>query len=288
MQESMPSGSPRRGTLKQRLPGGLRRRLSNVYWWWHNRGRHISAAWLSADRRRSVRTLGAYRDRHRGERCFIIGNGPSLKQTALTRLRGETTFGMNRIYLAFPEMGFATTYYVSVNTLVIEQCAGEIRALAMPKFLTWRSRRWMAGDPGVVFLDTDYTGAPTFARDARRRIFEGSTVTYVALQLAYHMGFAEVILIGVDHRFATQGAPNSTVVARGGDPDHFSPAYFGPGFRWQLPDLEASEAAYRQARAAFQADGRRVLDATVGGELNVFPKVAYDSLFDRGPRADRP
>src|SRR3990172_4887415 len=199
-----PTGLPPSLPLRQRLPELLRRPLSRAYWWWHNRGQHVAAAWFSADRRRSVRSLSEVRGRHAGERCFIIGNGPSLKLTDLARLRGETTFGMNRIYLAFPDLGFATTYYVSVNSLVIEQCAHEIRQLTMPKFLAWRSRRWMTGDPGVVFLDADYTSPATFARDARQRIFEGSTVTYVALQLAYHMGFTEVVLIGVDHRFSTQ------------------------------------------------------------------------------------
>lgn len=268
------------GVLKHRLPAPLWRPLSDVYWWWYNRGRHQAAAWFSAERARSRRALAEMRDRHRGQRCFILGNGPSLRSTDLTRLRGEVTFGMNRIYLAFPDMGFPTTYYVSVNTLVIEQCAEEIRRLPMTKFLTWRARRWLSGAPGVVFLDTDYTGRASFARDVRRRVFEGSTVTYVALQLAFHLGFDEVILVGVDHRFSALGAPNATVISRQADADHFSPDYFGPGFRWQLPDLEASEEAYRLARDAFQAAGRRVLDATIGGALTVFPKVDYDSLFE--------
>ncbi len=95
------------------------------------------------------------------------------------------------------------------------------------------------------------------------------------------MGFEEVILTGVDHSFSIQGPPNVTVVSRGDDRDHFSPDYFGEGFRWQLPDLEASEHAYRMARAAFEKDGRRVLDATKGGKLTVFPKVDFDSLFAR-------
>lgn len=33
------------------------------------------------------------------------------------------------------------------------------------------------------------------------------------------------------------------------------------------------------AREAFERDGRRVLDATVGGKLTVFPKVGYETLF---------
>ena len=69
------------------------------------------------------------------------------------------------------------------------------------------------------------------------------------------------------------------MVSGGDDPNHFSPAYFGKGFRWQLPDLETSEQGYRLARQAYEADGRQVLDATVGGKLAIFPKVPYDSLF---------
>jgi hypothetical protein len=101
----------------------------------------------------------------------------------------------------------------------------------------------------------------------------------VALQLAYHLGFSTVILVGVDHSFVTQGKPNTTVQSEGDDPNHFSSAYFGKGFRWQLPDLETSELAYRMARQAYERAGRQVLDATIGGKLTVFPKVEYTSLF---------
>ncbi|HEX7621406.1 MAG TPA: 6-hydroxymethylpterin diphosphokinase MptE-like protein, partial [Anaerolineales bacterium] len=141
------------------------------------------------------------RDCHKGQRCFIIGNGPSLRQTDLSLLKGEVTFGLNRIYLLFPELGFKTTYLVSVNDLVLEQCAEEIKALEMPKFITWRARRWLSKDPHTIFVDTDYTGPENFTREASGRVFEGFTVTYVALQLAFYMGFQEVILVGVDHNF---------------------------------------------------------------------------------------
>ena len=93
------------------------------------------------------------------------------------------------------------------------------------------------------------------------------------------MGFSQVILIGVDHNFTTKGTPNTTVVSTGDDPNHFNPAYFGKGFRWQLPDLETSELAYCMARDAYAKEGRELLDATEGGKLTVFPKVKFDSLF---------
>ncbi len=230
--------------------------------------------------RSSRAQLAALRDSHRGERCFIIGNGPSLRQTDLTRLREEFTFGLNRIYLLFPELGFSTTYLVTINWLVMEQCADEILSQPTTKFLPWGFRNHLdqVRLSNTIFIQSDCTG-PVFARDARQRLWPGATVTYVAMQLAYHLGFQKVILIGVDHAFTTQGKPHETIVSQGDDHNHFSPNYFGRGFRWQLPDLETSEIAYRLARQAFEADGREILDATIGGKLTVFPKVDYASLF---------
>ncbi len=235
-------------------------------------------ATLDPVRKKTISQIKQFQDIHTGERCFIIGNGPSLQNTDMSKLRNEYTFGLNRIYLMFQEMGFSTSYFVSINDLVIEQSATDIQALNIPKFVSWHSRQWLKPQEDLFFLYTTYTG-PKFAKNAAGRLWEGATVTYVALQLAYYFGFSEVILIGVDHNFATKGKPNTTITSDGDDPNHFDPKYFGKGFRWQLPDLETSEIAYRMARSAFEEDGRKVRDATIGGKLTVFPKVDYNSLF---------
>jgi len=264
--------------LKPFFPERLWSRMTAPYWWWYNRARHQAAAVYDRRLAKSQRELSRFHNIHRGKRCFILGNGPSLKQTDLNLLRNEYTFGMNRIYLLFPALGWVTSYYVSINTLVIEQCSQDISGLTMPRFITWRGRRWLNGE-GIYFLDTDYTEPATFSKDIRGRIFEGSTVTYTALQIAFYMGFEEVILVGVDHSFTSKGRPNEAVVSEGDDHNHFSAEYFGKGFKWQLPDLEASEQAYRLAKTAFEKNGRRILDATIGGKLDVFEKVEYQSLF---------
>ena len=104
-------------------------------------------------------------------------------------------------------------------------------------------------------------------------------MTYAAMQIAYYLGFQKVILIGVDHSYGTQGKPHSTVVSQGADLNHFDPHYFGKGFRWQLPDLETSELAYRIAKYQFECHDREIVDATVDGKLQVFRKVDYQTLF---------
>ena len=215
--------------------------------------------------------------RHSGERCFVIGNGPSLASTDLARLQNEYTFGLNRGYLLFDRIGGPTTYLVAVNRLVVEQFGADIVAAGPTTFVSWRSRRYLPPSGNVVFVRR----APsyTFSADiARHGAWEGATVTFMAMQLAFHLGFHEVVLVGVDHSFATAGPPNQLVTSTGADPNHFDPNYFGRGIRWQLPDLEMSERAYRLARDAFAAAGRTVIDATVGGKLTVFPKADFDAI----------
>ncbi|UCC23544.1 MAG: glycosyltransferase, partial [Planctomycetota bacterium] len=221
--------------------------------------------------------LAQFRDKHRGQRCVIIGNGPSLNKMDLSFLKNEITFGMNRIYLLFNKWDFRPTYYVSVNPLVIEQSAGEIYKITSPKFLSLNGLPYVQNHRDNIFLRS--VRRPSFSTDPRNGLWEGHTVTYVAMQLAYFMGFSEVILVGVDHYFKTKGAPNKEIVSQGNDENHFHPDYFGKGVRWNLPDLEKSEMAYRLARQAFEAAGRRIIDATVDGHLTIFPKADYREIF---------
>ncbi len=266
-------------TLKNITPEPLWRLASEQYWSWYNRDRHLIARIFLPVWMHNKTRLETWRDRYMGERCFVIGNGPSLRYTDLSKLKNEFSLGMNRIYLAFDEYDFQTSCLVSVNDLVLEQCYQEIGSLEIPKFVTWRARRFFEANDATLFLDTDYTLPENFNGDAIGRLYEGFTVTYVCLQLAYFMGFSQVILIGVDHNFATKGPANAVVTSNGNDPNHFTGNYFGKGFRWQLPDLEGSERAYRMAKDAYSVDGRQILDGTVDGKLTIFPKVNYDSLF---------
>lgn len=263
--------------LTERLPQPLINSLRTV-----KHAFEAAAEWPEARfhpwRMDSIRKLQALKDTHKGERCIIIGNGPSLKNTDLSRLKNTFTFGMNRFYMAFPELGFATSCLLTVNDLVIEQCAQDLRSLSIPTFVSWRGRKWVEPAPNLHYLYTSYN-LPRFSGNAAGRLWEGATVTFVAMQLAYFLGFKQAVLIGVDHNFTTKGTPNTTIISTGDDPNHFNPGYFGKGFRWQLPDLDTSEIAYNMAKEAYQRDGREILDATVEGKLTIFPKVAFESLF---------
>lgn len=243
---------------------------------------HLAAWYLGiGDYANNSEQLLNFRDKHTTDRCFILGNGPSLKNMDLDLLKDEVTFGLNRIYLLFDQFTFRPSYFVSVNDLVLSQFADEIAKLKMPKFINWNLRKYYApGDNSINYVKMGFGLKDEFCTNLRQPVSSGGTVTYVAMQIAYWMGFKEVILVGVDHSFADKGTPNKTEVRTSEvDKNHFHPDYFPKGVKWQLPDLLRSEIAYSLAKDAFENDNRKILDATAGGKLTIFDKVKFEDLF---------
>lgn len=232
--------------------------------------------------RKNKECIQGFKDIHAGKRCFIVANGPSLLKTNLDFLANEFTFGMNRIYLNFERSSFRPTYLVTVNELILEQCANEIAQLDMPKFLNWNRRSYYGNlDSKTFFLKSKMTISDSFQYDLTRPMVVGATVTFVTLQLAYYMGFKKAILIGLDHNYTDKGIPSKTETRTSEqDESHFHAQYFPKGFKWQLPDLLRSEIEFEIARKSFEANKREVLDATIGGKCQVFEKVDYLSLFN--------
>ena len=222
--------------------------------------------------------LEQFRNKHKGEDCFIIGNGPSLNKMDLSLLNEYHTFGLNKIFMIFDRKPFNLSYHVAVNSHVIKQSKREIIKLSCQSFL--------ASVPAlinsVISDNIFYLGGTkpnkSFFKDVTQGINEGYTVTYVAMQLAYFMGFKNIYLIGVDHNFNQMGSPNETQKMEGNDPNHFDPNYF-KGQEWQLADLEASEVSYVIANYYFSKDGRKIFDATLNGKLNVFDKIDFNEAI---------
>lgn len=222
-------------------------------------------------------------NKYTGKRCFIVANGPSLQRTNLDLLSGEVCFGLNRIYLNFERSSFRPTFLVVVNELILEQCASEIREVNIPKFLNW-NRRQSFGPPNEqqIYLKSKMVINDYFETDLTHPIVFGATVTFATLQLAYYMGFRQVILVGLDHNYREKGIPSKVEIRQSEkDESHFDPKYFPKGFKWQLPDLLRSEIEYRLAREMFEKDGREILDATIDGKCQIFKKTQFDSLFTK-------
>ena len=239
-------------------------------------------------RRPSVERLMELKDSRRGERCVIIGNGPSLNQTDLELLKGVPTFGVNGIYYADARLPEPLTYYVVEDTKVFEENTADVleygRGVGTMLLPTLYEPACGPDDDPVFFRmnggfyrqNGPDCCRPRFSTNAAEVVYCGQSVTIINLQLAYWMGFTEIALIGMDFSYAI---PAGTKVAgdlftsAGADPNHFDSRYFGAGKTWKDPKLHRVRSNYELAKTIYAADGRRIVNSTVGGALEVFDRV---------------
>jgi len=222
-------------------------------------------AWTSARNLKSCREVGG----RQGKKAVILCNGPSLNDVNFNHLKDTFIFGLNKINLIFPRTSMRPNAIVAVNPYVIEQNKSFFETTNIPVYLDYRFSNSFSASVNRTYL---YTNTKGFARDIFWGVDSGNTVTYVALQLAFHMGFTDVALVGCDHSFAQTGPENKVVSANGEDESHFHPDYFSGGVKWQLPDLFKSEVSYMTAKKQYEAHGRRVVNCTTGGKLEIFPR----------------
>jgi hypothetical protein len=210
---------------------------------------------------------------HRGQRCFFLGNGPSLNKLDLSLLERELVWASNRAYLLFDRISWRPSFYVLKDPDVIKRSADALNSLALELPATvFFYPEWVIGT-GVIKerdnicwfrevpgTETDY---PSCSLNADNGIVHSSTVATMALQLAVWMGFNPIILIGCDMSYV------------GTEADHFDPRYLDGSQHWILPDVDKMIAELKEAKRAADAQGITILNATAGGNLEAFSRVSY-------------
>ena len=230
--------------------------------------------------------LKAFKNKHAGERCFIIGNGPSLNKLDLKPLKEELTFGVNGIYLNKEKMGFLPTYYVIEDYLIAEDRSSDINALQVstkfiPTFLDYTLKK----DSNTLNFNahinySDKIFKPLFSEDCLTKVGVGGSVTFMCLQFAFYMGFKEVYMIGFDHNYTKIQKTDSTVIiSKEDDENHFTPNYYTKGERWHDPNVERMEKGFEAANDYFKKNNRKIFNATLGGHLEVFERKDYEQIF---------
>lgn len=236
--------------------------------------------------------IGQFKDRFKGKRCFIIGNGPSLNKHDLSKLKGEYSFGVNSFFYKTRETGFRPTFFVVEDNMVMKENIEEIRRYEVEyKFFPTDYRelhgdaqnvRYFNMDQGFYMKSSPFDGVARFSPDASQRMFCGQTVTYINMQLAFFMGFEEVHLIGMDFNYIVPKEHIQTgnhIKSTTDDPNHFHKDYFGKGKTWKDPKLERVALNYQEGKRAFEVAGRKIYNATVGGKLEIFDRVDYEDLL---------
>jgi hypothetical protein len=234
-----------------------------------------------------------FKDIHKGERLCIIGNGPSLNELDLKLLCDQPTFGVNGIFYKTDEIGLDLLYYVVEDTAVMDDNLERIRNCRARGHRFFPSIYWdkLGEDDDTSFFmmnrgfyakNSPDCCIPRLPTDVRQRVFTGQFVMIINLHLASWMGFSEVALIGMDFSYTVPDdaqVDGDLITSAADDPNHFHPDYFGKGNVWKAPKLDRVLANYQLAKLMFEQDGRRIVNATPGGKLELFDRVDFDTLY---------
>lgn len=259
--------------------------------------------------------LKRFRGRHQGERCFVMGSGPSLNNMDLSLLKDETVFACNGIFLLFNRINWRPKYYTCVDTRVLMDRHFDIKTMLyenpeivsfFPSFVKVHGEGKIMNTREIIgSRDSTYyfnevghnkNGLPQsmFSTDAGSHMVMPYTVTITMLQLAVYMGFREIYLIGCDTNYSIpdsvkqsgdkiKGVGLHLEGSADDDPNHFDPTYFGKGRKYHNPQTHNMIEHYKFAKAVTDEIDVSIFNATVGGMLEVFPRVDYRELLGIPP-----
>jgi len=278
---------------------------------------HRKPAYQEAIATRDRTPLDALRASHQGERCVIVGNGPSLRETELDLLDDEIVFASNAIHLLFDDVNWRPAYYSAVDPLYLDERSGDISQLLsghpettgiFPTSVPMHddSGRIIRPDellhdrPNAIFVRplgemsaTSPYGA--FSTDLKAGLVQPATVTIALLQIAAYLGFTEMVLIGCDTTYTIPGSVERSgpdVPGHDGeqliitstaddDPNHFATDYFGAGRSWHHPRVDNMIRHYSLSHEVLTMLDISVVNATVGGALEVFPRTSLRNALGR-------
>ena len=240
--------------------------------------------------------LKALNKKFQEKRCFIIGNGPSLKLQNLDLLQDEYCFVNNWFTLnpSYKKMKsvfhfFGDPHFTTSNGFVDGFTDKIIKNQNAKVFTDEQYYPLIHSDENLNFKNTNLLSI-----DLEAKVWKGnfhadpllplcwgrSVVIDFCIPMAIHMGFTEIYLLGCDCDYS------------GGT---FKDSYF-----YDLKDLpledqknlealqkrdppssfeETFEASYTTVKKFCDERGVKIFNATKGGKLEVFPRKNLEDLF---------
>lgn len=230
------------------------------------------------------------------DRCFIIGNGPSILKQDLTKLKDEIVFVANAFILHNDYNEIAPNYYCVSDPrffkegVVNQDYANEMKQKAdsVIKFFPESAKRVIKKSKSFNQSSVYYLNYITcnkiweldkLSLDPSKIVYRGDTVIIeFCLILAHYMGFKEIYLLGCECDFYLDKAKD------------YSAGYFYD-VKKQTTGRQTSDyhlkywyenlvKSYTVIKRYFEKDGCTVFNATAGGKLEVFERVIFEELFN--------
>lgn len=224
--------------------------------------------------RKEQEKIRKFKNKHKGERCFIIGNGPSLTQNDLNLVANDVTFSCNMIFDIIHNINWQPYYYFCHDPGYIRKFKKEITDIktktkfigfyydtAVPVYQQYKNVAdilYYVHKPHNDYREID------FNVDVEKRIYASGSISYAMLQFAFYMGFKEIYLIGFDHNF------NSKT-----EKTHFA-GYTGN--QNATVDIDNVTRGFIKTKEVADQLKVRIINCTRGGNLEVFQRKQLEEV----------
>ena len=235
-----------------------------------------------------------FRGRHRGRRCFVIGNGPSLKSQDLTPLADEITFVTNYFHL-HPIVGesWQPTYYCLTDPALFDgreplSSFREIvsRITSASFFVSHHAFEFLEKTSALPPERTYYiascegiSGSESLRPDLTKATPGVQTVVQLAIMAAIYMGCTSIYLLGLDHDWLAHGGSHLNFYSDE-EPEN-QPAGNLPGWSYHsmLDAVLTMWKVYELQERMAESAGIKIINATRGGFLDVFERASYEKII---------
>ncbi len=235
------------------------------------------------------RYMRKIRNSHLNESCFIIGNGPSLTKEDLATLHNKNidTFAVNRIFKIFPETDWRPTYYVSTDAVLIRDTLKEVDEIpARIKFIPLQNKYYL----GITVKDAKYffrndireNDQPEgFSLDCSDQVNMRGTVTIACMQLAMHLGYKYIYLLGIDHNFDKVITENGEVIIDPSVKNYFIEGYDSDVSKEVQHDLGTTTKSYMDVKRFVDKTDVKIYNASRQTKLTVFDRITFEDALEQ-------
>ena len=244
------------------------------------------------------------RDKYRGKRCFILGNGESLRQKNLALLKDEVVFVTNGFYKCEACAEVEPNYYLLVDDAFFKGKLGHdllagIECLKeyehKPEFIVpysmvpviqedYKWNRWT----NVYYIDAGMSFHKGYNKqwDMTQIVAAPQCVVQVAMLAATFMGFEEIYLLGVEQTniFDTINmylgiGPSNYVYAEEKSSDSWMQLRTLHTLDEQLRGYARIFELYKEIYRYCRNMGVEIYNCTPESLIDSIPKKEYESLF---------
>lgn len=230
--------------------------------------------------------ISKLKDSHKGEKCFIIGNGPSLTTEDLTVLHNNNVdcFATNNILKLFSKTLWRPKHYVCEDILVIKDIEDKISNSNLENKFIPINYHWYDNvniKNALYFYQSFSNNTTKFSYNVANSVICKGTVTTTCIQLAVYMGYTDIYLLGVDHSYSKTVDDKGNIITDNSVKDYFDDDYAVTMKQKAIPNLDATTRSYVEVKQCCDDIGVNIYNATRGGKLEVYKRVDFDSLFNK-------